>query len=516
MGRNRWLPLFYFLALLPLFILRDYTPGNELRYLDIVEEALRSGKFFTFTNQGQLYADKPPLYFWIAMCGRWMFGGHYMWFLSLLSFLPAVVLIQTMDRWISKEASPENRFSAQLMLMSTGLFLGLTVINRMDMLMCMFIVLALYTFYRLYQSERLSAKRQGLFALFLYLALFSKGPIGLFIPLLSTSAFLLISGKIRTIGRYWGWRTWLVLLGGSLLWFVGVYLEGGGEYLSNLLVHQTVNRAVDSFHHKEPFYYYLVSFWYSLAPWSLLIFGVLAVSVCRRYIRTDLERFFAVVLLTTFVFLSTVSSKIQIYMAPAFPFFIYLTVLLLSRFRWNYWLALTLAVPAIAYIAALPTILILSRKGVPFLADGWLYAGAGILTLSGMVCIGLLYRKKELNKAIHTLGIGLFCTIFVAAFSLPQTNSQFGYKDVCTKALELSQTYQTNGYCAYTLTRAENMDVFLREDVEIVTREEVLKGKCAGKIFFIRTRRLGRDQELCDYLHECVKYVVGKHMVVVL
>ncbi|MCD8079218.1 MAG: glycosyltransferase family 39 protein [Bacteroides sp.] len=516
MMRNRWLPLFYFLALLPLFLLRDYTPTNELRYLNIVDEALANRTFFTFTNQGELYADKPPLYFWMAMLGRWLFGNHYMWFLSLLSFLPAVVLIQVMDRWVGKESNRENRFSGQLMLMGSGLFLGLTVIHRMDMLMCMFIVLTLYTFYRLYKQEAHVTKLQWLFAIFLFLALFSKGPIGLVVPLLSTIVFLGVSGKIKTIGRYWGWRTWVVLLGGCLLWFLGVYLEGGDAYLSNLLFHQTVNRAVDSFHHKEPFYYYMVSYWYSLAPWSLFLFGVLLVSVFRRYIRTDLERFFAVILLTTFVFLSSVSSKIQIYMAPAFPFFVYLPVLLLSRFRWNRWLAFTLAVPAGIYIAAFPAILIFSRKGLSGLANGWLYAAAAVLMCSGVICMWLLYRKKELNKSINTLGIGLFCTIFVVSFSLPQTNAQIGYKDLSEKALELAQTYHTTGYCAYTLTRPENMDVFLHEDVERVTREDVLEGKCAGKIFFIRTRRLDRDEELRHYLDAKVKYVVGKHTVVVL
>lgn len=52
-------------------------------------------------------------------------------------------------------------------------------------------------------------------------------------------AFLLVTGRIRTLSRYWGWTTWVVLLVGCALWFAGVYLEGGPEYLNNLLFHQT-------------------------------------------------------------------------------------------------------------------------------------------------------------------------------------------------------------------------------------------------------------------------------------
>jgi len=61
--KNKYLYLFWLLALLPMMIGRDFTPDNELRYLSIVDEALRNGTLFAFTNQGEIYADKPPLYF---------------------------------------------------------------------------------------------------------------------------------------------------------------------------------------------------------------------------------------------------------------------------------------------------------------------------------------------------------------------------------------------------------------------------------------------------------------------
>lgn len=52
-----------FFTLTPLMALRDFTPANELRYLNIVDEMISEGNIFTLTNQGEPYADKPPLYF---------------------------------------------------------------------------------------------------------------------------------------------------------------------------------------------------------------------------------------------------------------------------------------------------------------------------------------------------------------------------------------------------------------------------------------------------------------------
>ena len=50
--------LLVFLCFIPLFIFRDFTPNNELKYLSIADEALRDGHFFTFWNHGVPYADK--------------------------------------------------------------------------------------------------------------------------------------------------------------------------------------------------------------------------------------------------------------------------------------------------------------------------------------------------------------------------------------------------------------------------------------------------------------------------
>ena len=150
--KTKHIYLVWFIALLPTMLLRDFTLMNELRYLSIVDEALRNGNIFTFTNQGVIYTDKPPLYFWLMMLGKALLGGHRMWFLSLLSFIPALVTLITMTKWIRKENGVNERFPL-LMLMTGGFFLVFTVYIRMDMLMVMFITLSLYTFYKIYKQE---------------------------------------------------------------------------------------------------------------------------------------------------------------------------------------------------------------------------------------------------------------------------------------------------------------------------------------------------------------------------
>ena len=95
--------LLLFIAVLPLFIFRDLTRNNELRYLSIADEAIRDGHLFAFYNHGAAYADKPPLYLWIVMLGRLIFGSNMaglMTFMSLFSVVPSLVIICIMNRWV--------------------------------------------------------------------------------------------------------------------------------------------------------------------------------------------------------------------------------------------------------------------------------------------------------------------------------------------------------------------------------------------------------------------------------
>lgn len=510
-----YLYFIWFIALLPVMILRDYTPDNELRYLSIVDEALRNGDIFTFTNQGEVYADKPPLYFWLMMAGKTLLGGHRMWFLSLLSFIPAMIILITMEKWVRNENS-ENQTEALLMLMTCGLFTGLAVVVRMDMLMCMFIVLALYTFFKIYKGE--AGKRDSyLFPVYVFLALFSKGPVGILVPLFSTVVFLLYRRKIRGWKQYWGWKSWLILLLGCGIWFTGVYLESGNEYLNNLLVHQTVGRGINAFHHKRPFYYYAVSVWYSLAPWMFLSVVLILAGAVRKKIQTETERFFLVIVLTTVVLLSAISSKLAVYLLPAFPFFIYLPALLLKKFdALNSWLRLSLAIPALIFAVALPAIIYLAKTDEAFIAGVPLvYAAAAVVTVSGCAVLYLLFAKKQVNPSIRVMASGVLIAVFLAGLAMPQLNPYLGWGALCEKARAIASEKQASDYYVYGISRAENMDVFLKKDVILPDKEEIANDSLAGQLLLISNKAITNDADIQSIVQHKERYAVGNYTIVV-
>lgn len=511
--KNKYFYFFLILAVLPILIFRDYTPDNELRYLSIVDEALRNGNFFTFTNHGLPYADKPPLYFWIIMFGKALFGQHQMWFLSLFSFLPALVVVYVMDLWVSKEVSVENRWLGKIWLMSCGLFLGSAIVLRMDMLMCMFIVLALYAFYKMYKGQ--SGLITWLFPFFIFMAVFSKGPVGFLIPFVSTTVYLLLTNRLSTFTKYWGWKTWSVLLLGFSIWFLGVYWEGGMPYLNNLVFHQTLDRAVKSFHHEEPFYYYFISIWYSLAPWAILVISVIVLGLSRRLMRTDLQKFFSVIILTTLLTMSLVSAKLSIYLLPTFPFFVYLAVTLMHHFKWNRWLALSLAIPYFVFVTILPVFLwLIQQEDGAYLNQSYLYISASLLTVSGLYALYALYRK-EISRSVYSLGIGLFVALFIGGLALPSINHEIGYGELCRKAVSLSEEKQLSGYHVFKIRRPENMDVYLHESVKEITQEDLKSLKLQNTLLLLKSGDLLSNKELSEIVLNKEKYEVGRYMIVV-
>ena len=118
---------FVTMCVLPMMIWRDPSPSNELRYLSIVDEALRDGHFFCFYNQDIPYTDKPPLFFWLLMLFRLFCSETCMWLPVLFTALiPSFVTVAVMDRWM-RLAHGDRITPLQRILAASTLLAGLLV-----------------------------------------------------------------------------------------------------------------------------------------------------------------------------------------------------------------------------------------------------------------------------------------------------------------------------------------------------------------------------------------------------
>ena len=450
----------FIVAVLPLILFRDFTPSNELRYLSIADEALRNGKIFTFTCHGVPYADKPPLFLWIVMACRALTGGHHMWLLSLFSLIPALLIVKTFDEWTRDEMDSVSHNTAMLMTLTSGLFFVSALTIRMDMLMTLFIVLAFREFWKMYSIDRdkpIALRQRLLFPLFIFLAVFTKGPLGILIPLLSTFVFVFFRTRprkdnLRLFCRIWDWHTWLILVLLFSLWFGAVYLESGADYLKNLLFHQTFGRAVHSFHHSHPFYYYAIVIWYCLAPWSPLVVVLLVMALRRKVAKTDMQRYFLTISMVTFILLSCISGKLEIYLLPALPFMVYAAAMVMPKF------------------------------------------------------IKSLSRIYNITRGIS---IGLLIIIFAGGCAVPWINAYIGYGRLCNEALKTSTKSGITEFRAWHLKSSDNMDAYMHRSVVVIPNDSI-PTTSAEKPFIMLTKR-----KYLDHFKGMATQIVGDNAIVV-
>ena len=528
--------LFTIICLIPEMLMRDFTPSNELRYLSIADEALAGGNFFAFFNHGAAYADKPPLYLWIVMLCKTLTGGHSVFALTLFSILPAFVIVWLMDRWVMSKASVSDRMAMAMMLLTCVMFLGTAVVIRMDMLMCMFIALALFTFWRMYEL-RIDGEPDGgdavvykkcswLLPVWIFMALFTKGPVGLLVPPVSIAVFLIVKRKWRDIGNYLGLKTWGVIAALCAIWFTCVFFDGGMEYLDNLLFKQTMGRAVKAFTHSRPFWFYAVAILWCIAPYTFILVGGLVESVwpsgknkaeiSAGSVRSDLEIFFLCIIGSTFVMLSSFSSKLPVYLVPMFPFVVYLFPLVSSRKGTRRWLVWAIAIPAaIMSLAALVSMLVLAgivnvNALVPelyeynFTFSGATKIAAALLFIGNLLALWFLFRRRQWNLPVFMMGASLLLMIYAASGVLVKANPYMGYREVCQDVPEGTEVV------TLFVHRPENMDVYLgrqiidyEKNADAFLRDASDSTALGGKTFTLvtTTERLDGNDALRDFVY---------------
>lgn len=463
--------VFCAVCLLPMMAMRDFTPSNELRYLSIADEAIANGHLFAFYNHGIPYADKPPLYFWIVMLCRLLFGHHSCLALSMFSLIPAFAIVGIMDRWVMKGKSAMNRMSVAGMTLTCVMFLGTMVVLRMDMLMCLFIVLALWTFYRMYTGEGSRRQDSLTLPLWIFLALFTKGPVGLLMPPLAIAVFLAVKRDWKGFRKYLGLKTWGIIAALSAVWLTCVWLEGGLEYINNLLFKQTVGRAVNAFTHARPFWFYLVTILWCLAPYTLLLIGsfmasLLPVRKAGAEKVSDLEILFLCTIISTAAMLSSFSSKLPIYLVPVLPFCVYLFPTVLDRIGERGWMRWSVGIFQILLLCAgIATLLFLNGSvtipAAACLLDEYSFAREApvvnaviLLTLANAMGTWFLIKRKSVNIPALLLSAGLFLAAFSASSVLRDLNPYIGYGSICSRVPEGTDV------ATIFLHRPENIDVY--------------------------------------------------------
>jgi len=311
--------------------IRDPWPADEPRFAALARDMALSHEWLFPRVGGDLYQDKPPLYFWLLAICYSLFGSVKASFL-IPSFLAAGGTLFVIYDFGRRTVSREAGLAAALISVCTLQFLMVMRGAQIDATLCFLTTFSLYALLR----HLLLGPSWGWYFLGGFVAglgVFTKGvgflPVLLLIPYFSLRA-LRWKGLPSIDAGTGGWRWWLAPLAMLLaisLWFVPMLLtvaaSGSADYAAyrdEILFKQTVGRYAAAWHHVKGWYYFLLEVIPALwLPWSLLLIWLaprFKAAFHERNARVWLPLFWVLVVLA---FFSASPGKRGIYILPALP-----------------------------------------------------------------------------------------------------------------------------------------------------------------------------------------------------
>lgn len=245
-------------------LLRPVLPVDETRYLAVAWEMWLTGDFLVPTRNFELYADKPPLLFWLINL-VWFVTGVSEAAARLVGPASAALAIWLTGRLAARlwPDDPGVAGRASLALAGTLVFALFGGVTTFDGLLALTTVAAMLALTRAVATERSLpwVAVGGAIAL----GVLAKGPVILIHTLPAMLAVPYWAGRPLRPSRVGvALATALALVS---LWLVPAVLVGGPEYRDEILWTQSAGRVAGSFAHEQPWWFYLAMLPVLLFPW---------------------------------------------------------------------------------------------------------------------------------------------------------------------------------------------------------------------------------------------------------
>ncbi|MFA5148312.1 MAG: glycosyltransferase family 39 protein, partial [Candidatus Omnitrophota bacterium] len=264
--------VFVCLALfLPGSLKRGLWSPDETRYITISKEMVDSGDWITLRRNGEIYTQKPPVFFWAISAFGLLLGGFSELSARLVSILSGTGTV-IVTYIFARKLFNDNTALVSGMILSTAI--AYFAASQMVMLDALFTFLTVSSLYLIYTGLT-DAGRRSLcyFTAFMLMALatLTKGPVGFIIPLLAMAAYAVSTRQARALLSRGTLAGFIVFLAIIASWLVPACIRGGEAYTNELLIKQIFGRYLQAFDHKEPMYYYFYAFPGGFLPWIILL-----------------------------------------------------------------------------------------------------------------------------------------------------------------------------------------------------------------------------------------------------
>lgn len=371
---------------------------DETRYVTVAWEMWYRSDWLVPTLNGEVYTHKPPLLFWLYQIGWKLFGVNNVTprlvspFFAILS----LILIHRLYQVFWPQSSRQGN-NAPLLLAGFFVWIFYAAVADFEVLLNFWVLLTVFASVRaLTQGRRYWFYVAGTS---LGLGVLSKGPVVIadsFLVLLFMPWWRPQSTALTNRQWYIGLCVAvLISVIVALCWLVPAMWHAGYDYAYQLVWHQNVGRAVKSFAHARPWFWYLLWLPLMVLPWILLI---------RRRTTARLDsgaRFCLIWSVSVVLFFSSISGKQIHYVLPVW----FALALLFTRI-------LELAPPLTANMSRIVALLVLVLAAV-------------VLLLPEICQLALFTERCEGARRLGALPLFIVGSILLVKNLKPQTVMEY-------------------------------------------------------------------------------------------
>jgi len=314
----KYAPLLIAIYVLTVFIfMNDWgtVESSEARYAEIAREMLISGDWIHPQLMNIHHYHKPPFTYWITAVSYSLFGINTFaarFFLAVSVLIQLVLIYRIADYFLKDK---DKAFAAALVYATIPLLIvsmrGLTT----DAYLQTFILFSVYFFIQ-WRTKR-QPRWLYLIALAGGFGFLTKGPLVLILPVFFLIGFFKILPK--TSFTYHHFFSSLLFIAIGFSWFIYLIIENS-EFISYFLFRHTYERVANAsvFSRKEPFWYYIAYTPLVALPWTMVLISGFVKSKWRE-MPGLLKKVVIFMVILPLTFFSISSSKLILYVLPAFP-----------------------------------------------------------------------------------------------------------------------------------------------------------------------------------------------------
>ena len=266
---RKWLPFFSIAIVYALGANIDIMEVDAAQYANIAREMLASERWLEVHDRNQDYLDKPPLLFWLSALSFKLFGlGNWQYKLPsiLFSLLGLFSTYRLGNLLYGKQV-------ANYSVVILGSSLAMIIMNndvKTDTILVSSIVFSTWMLVSAIKTN--SWKYYICSALGIAMAMLTKGPIGLMMPLLAIGGHALLKREWKVIFNPKWLASIVIILMALIPMCIGLLKQHGSEGIRFYFWTQSFGRITGESvwqNDSTPFYFFHEFAW-SFLPWSIL------------------------------------------------------------------------------------------------------------------------------------------------------------------------------------------------------------------------------------------------------